>query len=233
MNNNLLQIKIKQRLNKLASMDYDNIECWMIQEAFNKAQLEWTRRQLHGLNLKKEGPEQSINTVDDLQVLLKQQILNGVHNKRYFESEFIAADYIHFVRMSADAKTDCCPERALSIYQVEEANVDVLLSDDFKNPSFEWAETFCTVFANKIRIYTEDKFTVVNAMLTYYRKPRDVKFNGCVDPSTGQPSSVDVTCELKDDICEIIIDEAAAILSGDIESLNQYQRQIQNAQRNS
>ena len=233
MNNSLLQIKIKQRLNKLASMDYDNLECWMIQEAFNKAQLEWTRRQFHGLNLKKEGPEQSINTVDDLQVLLKQQLLNGVHSKRYFESDLIAADYMHFVRMSADAKTDCCPERALSIYQVEEANVDVLLSDDFKNPSFEWAETFCTVFSNKIRIYTESKFTVVNPMLTYYRKPREVRFVGCVDPSTGQTSSADVTCELKDDICEIIIDEAAAILSGDVESLNQYQRQIQNAQRNS
>ena len=79
MNNNLLQIKIKQRLNKLASLDYDNIECWQIQEAFNKAQIEWTRRQLHGLNSKKEGAEQSINTIDDLQVLLKQQQENVFH----------------------------------------------------------------------------------------------------------------------------------------------------------
>lgn len=30
MDNNTLQIKIKQRLNKLASSDYDNIECWKI-----------------------------------------------------------------------------------------------------------------------------------------------------------------------------------------------------------
>lgn len=233
MNNNLLQIKIKQRLNKLASFDYDNIECWMIMEAVNKAQLEWTRRQLHGLNLKKEGPEQSINTIDDLQVLLKQQILTGTHSPKYFESSIIADDYLHFVRMSADAIGECCPERALSIYQVEEANVDVLLSDDYKNPSFEWAETFCTVFANRIRIYTESKFTVANALLTYYRKPREVSFINCINPSTGNIITTDIVLEFKDDICEIIIDEAAAILAGDIESMTQYQREIQNSQRNS
>ena len=32
MTNSLLQIKIKQRLNKLASLDYDNIECWQVTE---------------------------------------------------------------------------------------------------------------------------------------------------------------------------------------------------------
>lgn len=233
MTNTLLQIKIKQRLNKLASFDYDNVECWMIMEAVNKAQLEWARRQLHGLNLKKEGPEQSINTVDDLQVLLKQQKLSGNHAPKYFESDLIDEQYLHFVRMSADAKTECCPERPLSIYQVEEANVDVLLFDDYKNPSFEWAETFCTVFANRIRIYTDSKFKIANAMLTYYRKPREVTFIGCTNPSTGVIVTSDVTCEFKDDICEIIIDEAAAILAGDIESMNQYQREIQNGQRNS
>ena len=35
MNNTTLQIKFKQRLNKLASNDYDNLECWQIVEAFN------------------------------------------------------------------------------------------------------------------------------------------------------------------------------------------------------
>ena len=39
MNNTTLQIKFKQRLNKLASNDYDNIQCWQIVEVFNKAVL--------------------------------------------------------------------------------------------------------------------------------------------------------------------------------------------------
>jgi hypothetical protein len=58
MDNKLIQLKIKQRLNKLASFDYDNIESWQIQEAFNKAQLEWTRRVIHGLTPRALMPEQ-------------------------------------------------------------------------------------------------------------------------------------------------------------------------------
>ena len=55
--NSTIQIKVKERLNKLDSLDYDNIECWQIVEAFNKVQIEWARRQLHGGNIYKEGDE--------------------------------------------------------------------------------------------------------------------------------------------------------------------------------
>lgn len=233
MNNNLLQIKIKQRLNKLASLDYDNIECWQIQEAFNKAQLEWVRRQLHGLNSKREAAEQSINTVDDLQILLSDILLSSTEKDKYFETVNIPSNYLHFVRVSAKANTDCCPKTDLSVYQVEEANVDILISDEFKGPSFEWGETFCTVFSDKIRVYTNNKFDVSDVKLSYYRKPKDIQFVGCINPSTGVAYTTNVECELKDDICEIVVDEAVAILAGDIESMNQYQRQLQNSQRNS
>jgi hypothetical protein len=233
MNNNLLQIKFKQRLNKLASFDYDNIECWMIQEAFNKAQLEWTRRQIHGLNSKKETAEQSINIIDDLQILLGEADLAGTKRNKYFETANIPLNYLHFARVSANGKTECCPKVKLSVYQAEEANVDVLISDEFKGPSYDWGETFCTIIGDKIRIYTNNKFDVEDIKLVYYRKPREVQFNGCVNPSTGSAYTTDVICELKDDICEIIIDEAAAILAGDMESMIQYQREVQNAQRNS
>ena len=68
--NSAITIKLKQRINKLDSQDYDNIECWQVVEAFNKAQLEWCRRQLHGNNMYKEGDEMSKRRIDDL----KQEI---------------------------------------------------------------------------------------------------------------------------------------------------------------
>jgi len=233
MNNNLLQLKIKQRLNKLASMDYDNIECWMIQEAFNKAQLEWTRRQLYGMNLRKEGAEQSSGLIDDLQQLLVQLSMKGTSKEKYFESELLPGNYLHYVRVDVKAKADCCPDRDMTVYEAEEANVGVLLRDSNREPSFEWAETFSTLVGNRVRIYTNSKFEVTQLDLTYFRLPRDVQFNGCVNPSTGTAFKADQTCEFTDDIIEILVDETAAILAGDIESLNQYQRDLQNAQRNS
>ena len=77
MNNNTLLIKLKQRLNKLDSQDFDNIECWQFVEAFNKAQVEWCRRNLHGGNMYKEGDELSKKRIDDLQPLLIELSLTG------------------------------------------------------------------------------------------------------------------------------------------------------------
>jgi hypothetical protein len=232
MTNALIQIKIKQRLNKLASLDYDNLECWQIQEAFNKAQLEWVRRMIYGMNIRRESSEQTTGLIDDLRVLLTSSSLVSVDKGIFYEGQ-LPADYLYYVRVDTMAKSECCPERRMVVYEVEEANMGILLTSDTKGPSFEWAETLSTLVGDKVRVYTNDEFDITSMTLVYYRRPRDVKFNGCVDPSTGQSISADVICEFKDDIAEILVDEAAAILAGDIESMNQYQRETQNAQRNS
>ena len=81
------------------------------------------------------------------------------------------------------------------------------------------------------RIYFDD-FHIIDPVLYYYRKPRKVEFLNCSDIATGNIITVDVTSEFKDDIVEIIIDEAVAILSGDIENFNQVQRNKNNANIN-
>lgn len=216
----------------MASLDYDNIECWQIQEAFNKAQVEWTRRMVYGLNSRRESSEQTTGLIDDLRVLLSSKDLTPA-DKEIFVEGTLPADYLYYVRVDVLAKSDCCPERRMTVYEVEEANMGLLLTSDTKGPSFEWAETLSTLVGDKVRVYTNNKFDVTKMSLVYYRKPRDVKFNGCVDPNNGQVINADVNCEFKDDIAEILVDEAAAILAGDIESMNQYQRETQNGQRNS
>ena len=232
MNNGLLQLKIKERLNKLASLDYDNFECWQIQEAFNKAQLEWVRRKLHGINQLKEGSEDTIQSVDDVQILLGDTSLSLVKKDRYFESDPIPTDYLQFVRVSAKASKDCCDDINMVVYQGEEANVDDLLADQLKKPSYEWAETFCTLVNNRVRIYTNNQFEVPSAKLTYFRMPRNIEFNGCVNVYTQTTSTADVECELKEDVIEVVVDNAAMILAGDIESITQYQREQGAVQNN-
>ncbi len=92
MTNNLVQIKIKERLNKLSSMDYDNIECWQITEAFNKAQREWFRRQVKGINMMKQGSEQTLSLIDDLQKFIKSKDVKGKSETRYFEADSFPTD---------------------------------------------------------------------------------------------------------------------------------------------
>ena len=230
--NSTITVKIKQRLNKLDSQDYDNIECWQVVEAFNKAQVEWSRRQLHGINIVKEGDEQSTRRKDDLQVLLYKTVLSGITDKVDYSILSIPQDYLQWKRVDVYAQRDCCDKRRMVVYLAEEGNVSVLLRDKLKQPSFEWAETFATLIDDRINVYTNNDFNISEVDLTYYRQPRKIQIDGCVDPYTGVQSTANVECEFKDDIIEVIIDEAVSIIAGDIESGNQFSRGTETAERN-
>jgi hypothetical protein len=234
MNNNTLLIKLKQRLNKLDSQDYDNIECWQFVEAFNKSQLEWCRRNLHGGNMYKEGDELSKKRIDDLQPLLIELSLTGAESDQYFETDNFPIDtYLEFKRVTTSAVTECCTDpRSMTVYLAEEANVPLLLRDPLKNPDFEWGETFYTMLGNTIRIYRNENFNIANPILTYYRKPVYIEVLGCVDPYTGLVSTVNVNCEFKDDLVEVMLDDTAALIAGDIENTYQQQRGQAAAERN-
>lgn len=229
--NSTITIKIKQRLNKLDSQDYDNLECWQIVEGFNKAQVEWVRRQLHGINVVKEGDEQSTRRKDDLQVLLSTNSLSITDKDIYFEAN-LPAEYLQWKRVDVWANKDCCDKRRMTVYLAEEGNLNQLLRDEAKKPSFEWAETFATLKGNHVNIYTNNAFDVERADLIYYRQPIKIQVQGCVDPYTNVASTANIECEFKDDIIELIIDEAVSIIAGDIESTNQFSRGSEGAERN-
>jgi hypothetical protein len=224
MNNTTLQLKIKQRLNKLASNDYDNFECWQIVEAFNKAQIQWVRRQLIGMNAEKQGDEQTTRKIDDLQNLLKEIPVDLYPKNLYQETDLFPSDYLQFKRINANARKECCenPADITVTYLAEEQNVPVFLQDFLRRPSFEWGETFCTMMGDRIRIYNNNDFEVVNCHLMYYRNPVMIQIEGCTDPYTLQVSANNVICEFADNIVEVLIDETVQILAGDIESMNQY-----------
>ena len=230
MNNQLLQIKFTQRLNKLSSNDYSNIECWMIAEAFNKALDAWTIRNLQGINLTKTTAEGSIRAIDKLQVILKNDALTMTNQGIYWEAT-LPNDYLEWSRLSASALNPCCPARRLKIYLAEEADLDILLSDRNRQPDYNWAETFCTLMGNTVKVYTNDKFEITEPVITYYKKPKHIQIANCTDPDTGLLVTTDVECEYPDTVIEIIIDEAAAIVASDIDNYMKSQFLSNSAER--
>jgi hypothetical protein len=221
MNNITIQLKIKERLNKLDSQDYDNFEQWQIIEAFNKGMSAWCRRNLVGNNMSKTGDEATKRRIDDLQILLSEIPITLQQKDLYFELQNLPEDYFEWKRVSAKSQKGCCDNRRMVIYLAEEANVDLLLRDVLKKPSFEWGETFCTLRGGSLKIYTNNEFSIPEAKLTYYRQPRRIQILGVIDPYTNVASTAEVECEFKDDLVELFVDEAAKILAGDIESINQ------------
>ena len=95
MKNKLLILKVKQRLNKLDSSDYDNIKPWQIVEAFNKSQLEFVRRLIKGGNSYRDGDEGSKNNIDDIQFLLTSKRLNTSRQDKYYDCGPLPSDYLY------------------------------------------------------------------------------------------------------------------------------------------
>jgi hypothetical protein len=218
MNNTTLKIKVRQRLNKLASNDYDNITDWQIVEAFNKGTLQWVRRNLHGYNMLKEGDEESKRRMTDLQVLLKEKSLKVLKHDIDCHVE-LPNDFMEWKRVSVKAKANCCDEKQMITYLVKEEDIDILLKDFNTKPNFSWGETLCTLIGNKLKVYTNDEFVVTDLKLTYYKVPIKVEFGGISNAYTGEISKKEIVSEFKDDVVEVLIDEAVKILSGDIESV--------------
>jgi hypothetical protein len=230
--NNTLQLKVKQRVNKLSSQDYDNIECWQIVEAFNKGMITWCREKI-APKTATPGNDQSVRSIDDLQVLVKTEKLLTVNRGNYYESELLPEDFMEYKRVTLISSNSCCDKpKKMITYLVEESNIDIILNDELKKPNYEWGETVVTVVDNKLRIYTNGEFSIDECTLTYYRLPEKIQILDCVNPYTFNTSTVDIECEFKEDITELLIDICAQIISGDIESTNQYQRLNQKIEEN-
>lgn len=221
MKNKTIQLKVRERLNKASSNDYDSIECWQVVEAFNKGMSNWCRRQIIGTNNYKTGDEQNTRRIDDLNVILKDQEITLVDKGLYYESDELPEDFFEFKRVDADNDSCDCPTPKFFVtYLVKEGDVNILLRDENKKPSQEWGETFCTLIDFKLRIYTNGEISFPKAKLTYYKQPLRIEIKGCKDPYTTDVSTTDIECEFKDDVVELLIDEAVKIIGGDVESFN-------------
>lgn len=217
MNNTLLQYKVKQRLNKLDSKDYQNLSCFAITEAVNKYQIEWSREKV------KQG-EVSKQVIEDIQPLLKDRTLRGTSYLRYFESEVLPKDFMSMSALQIKGKRDNCASDYIKSTLIESGNAEDYLGEYVLSPSFDWRETFHTVQGNRLRIYTNDDFKIIELKASYYRFPVRIAIEGCED-EFGK-GVLDVECEFKDDVVEQLIKGACSIIAGDIEDFNQVQRNL-------
>lgn len=214
MKSSIALLKIRERLNKRSSQANKNIKNEAIQETVNKVLPEMCR------NIIKTGSEQTETRASDIQILLKTEPLGGKMKKEFFESVLIPEDYFAHVSLAVLGSKDGCKGSINSDLR-EEGNSQDLLKDWSSQPSFDFDQTFHTLFANKIKIYHNEDFIVEKGTLTYYRQPKYIRF-----PNTyqfdGRPGTDD-TWEFRDDFCELIIDNAVLVIAGDIESQGVYQ----------
>jgi hypothetical protein len=154
----------------------------------------------------------------------------GSNRDYYFISNTLPEDYLKYASLRVWGSKGDCKNQRMKSWLREEANAEELLTDKNHAPSFLWRETFHTIIGNKIKVYTNGDFSINKIELTYYRKPREIRIIGC--DYLGESSPANVEPEFKDDIVELIINDAAAILAGDLENINQVQINAGRSEKN-
>jgi hypothetical protein len=210
-----LIVKIKQRINKLDSQDYDNLEIWQVLEYYNRAQKLFVRQNLHGLNTYREGDENSKRRIDDFSRLITS--IKPVLTKKdiYYEFPLPVSNYMYFKRIDITAK-HCDKERSMVCYLGQMSNVNNYLVNYQKKPDFVWGETFATMSNGNVQVYTNGEFDISSLTFYYYRYPVDVAManNFSLEYNSVVPN--DIHPELPDDLVEVIISHAASLIGGDL-----------------
>jgi hypothetical protein len=222
MNSSEIAVKVKTGLNKLDSQDYQNVEMWIIQQEYNKAAIDIVRETLRGNNPKREGKEQTLSIIEDLQVLLKSDVLSGINKDTYFKSQPFKKDYIQLSRVTPIVESSTCsnPVRFPSDL-IEDSNVSEFLSHYDTSPSYDFEQSIHTLMGNRVYLYHNNQFKVRELDITYYREPKYLTFPNAPTPNGGVGK--DEPSEFKKDFTELIIERTIENISSNIESINRMQ----------
>lgn len=214
MNSKIAIQRIDNALEKQGSSSNANLNNYDKEDALNKALNDWIRRQIHGTNPYREGSEESEMRVDDLQPLLIPERKISVNNGDIFsDTSKLPENYRYYNRLTlVVTKGECTNVRIKSTF-VENANIDDLLQDWTFAPSFDFEQAFHIMASNKFRVYHNGDFKIDEVLLSYYTNP---KYISC------EKKDFDTPWQWKDDVAEVVIDEAIKLLSGNIEAQNAF-----------
>lgn len=212
-----LLYEFELRINQLDRQDNQNIFLENKLIHLRNAETTWIKSKLNQNNIYKIGYEGFRKRIDDLQVLKveskKLNISQGT-NKRYLNYEgdlSSVTDYMFYISAYAEASQKKCKD-TIGVDLIKEGQLETLFYNDNYSPSFFWRTSLATIGNDKLRVYTDGKFTINDIYLTYLRKPKRLDKEGYIDLITGA-DSVNQDSELpeyaKNDILDIAVGYAA------------------------
>lgn len=106
-----------------------------------------------------------------------------LEDKQDYTEGKLPEDYFDFIGLTARATTDYCSGAKITMYETKLENIDLILSDEFNKPSFDYREAPFKI-ANKNVIAYQDNFTYDNLSITYYKYPTEIGLEDPDDPES-------------------------------------------------
>lgn len=144
-------------------------------------------------------------------LLVTETPLAFVSNTTYHSKFALPTDYFDFSNLYVEAKSDCCPNRPMAVFEAKSEDERELFADEDNRPSFDYAETYYFISGDSVCVFKDD-FTISNVKLTYYRYPARVDIAGYINVNTGLPSA-NINPELDDKVIRTVLQRMAVIFT--------------------
>jgi len=202
-----LYIKLSEKANKNATNDNIAYDKPRLKFAINEAQ----NRFLEGILDRRN--EDEIRYVQKFLVDSKLKEEKVTDDSCYY---LIPTNFFDLANVHAIAKSGSCKDK-IKLWEVKSENVHEYLYDQYNKPSFYYRESFYYLTKDSIRVFKDD-FTLDTLMLSYYRYPKEIDFEGYVDVNGNHSSAI--SPEWDDKSMDRIITLAVKNLNISMENFN-------------
>lgn len=178
--------KSRQRLNKLATNDHQEIPIEDLILVINEAQLKLVKKKGQS-SPSGVGMDGSTKRYQDLEFLVEPAELHKLTVKevnkklhRFTASLDLTPQFLFYVDSYLLCEKGSCKDRIVWVNGdlVPHSSITTLLQNSNYTPSFEYQETFCDLSGDDIGIYTDGTFTPTALYLSYIRYPKKVDYEG-------------------------------------------------------
>lgn len=201
-----LLYKIDQKLNKLSTNVYQQINLEDKILALNEAQIKLIKQKVDGFSTNTGlGLDAFKKRYEDLQSLvitynhqpLTLTIKNVELNQWAANIHELEPKYMFYVDSYVLANKGRCTDRKIWINKdlAKHGDLSVLLNNNHYKPSFEYQETFNFLSSDEISIFTDGTFTPTQIYISYMRYPVYIDKEGYV--KFDGTDSIDQNCELE------------------------------------
>lgn len=213
----------KQKLNKIDSQKYRNLEVPEIDWKLNEAQEVFVKIVAQPSLANQLGFEVNQRSINDIRtIVVDQRPSEGITPTVFDSSSYIAElpeDYWFLVKSRILATKGSCQNIELKAREVQHDDEHEL--SPFDKSSFEWRVSNIRFNKEGIRIFTDGSYVINKIILEYLKRPirihNAVDFEGgTYEDEEGNALTGSQNCELPSGVHTDIVDLAVLITAGDL-----------------
>jgi hypothetical protein len=216
-----LLYKIDLKLNKVAALEHQIIPIENKILALNEAQLKLVKLKMNPNNPLGLGLDSFKKRYEDLEVLIESQSdhpltlaeADAILNRWSADLSLLSPSYMFYIDSYFIATKGVCKNKTIYVNKdlVKHSDVITLLTNSNYKPSFEYAESFCSISEMQVSIYTDGTFTPDKIYISYIRYPQGIDYPGYI--KLDGTSSIHSDCELpeylEDELLNLTVQELA------------------------